>query len=120
MLDFPWINSICHIRLPGSVLSGVEVPWVPEVFPACGGNFQCLPKAEAARAESRAFRAGHCKDLTETGNRARKVSGTRGRVEALPHLTLTHVASLMWQKIEDKNIRPKLCENFWTLHWQHQ
>ena len=26
-----------------------------------------------------AFRAGHYKDLTETGNRARKVSGTRGK-----------------------------------------
>ena len=26
------------------------------------------------------FRAGHYKDLTETGNRARKVSGTLGRV----------------------------------------
>ena len=27
---------------------------------------------------SRFFRAGHYKDLTETGNRARKVSGTQG------------------------------------------
>ena len=26
------------------------------------------------------FRAGHYKDLTETGNRARKVSGTQGTV----------------------------------------
>ena len=40
----------------------IFLPWVPEVFLACGGNF-C---------------AGHYKDLTETGNRARKVSGTRG------------------------------------------
>ena len=39
------------------------LPWVPEVFLACGGN----------------FRAGHYKDLTETGNRARKVSGTQGK-----------------------------------------
>ena len=39
-----------------------KVPWVPEVFLACGGK----------------FRAGHYKDLTETGNRARKVSGTQG------------------------------------------
>ena len=31
-------------------------------FLVCGGN----------------FRAGHYKDLTETGNRARKVSGTQG------------------------------------------
>ena len=28
-----------------------------------------------------AFRAGHYKDLTETGNRARKVSGTQGNLK---------------------------------------
>ena len=32
------------------------------------------PKLRAAKP----FRAGHYKDLTETGNRARKVSGTQG------------------------------------------
>ena len=42
------------------------VPWVPEVFPACGRNFRCWP--------------GHYKDLTETGNRDRKVSGTQGKL----------------------------------------
>ena len=30
------------------------------------------------RSGPEAFRAGHYKDLTETGNRARKVSGTQG------------------------------------------
>ena len=40
------------------------VPWVPDVFLACGGNFRCWPKAEAMSGE--------------TGNRARKVSGTQG------------------------------------------
>ena len=30
-----------------------------------------------------AFRAGHYKDLTETGNRARKVSGTQGTILAV-------------------------------------
>ena len=30
------------------------------------------------RSAPEAFRAGHYKDLTETGNRARKVSGTQG------------------------------------------
>ena len=54
-----------------------DLPWVTEVFLACGGNFRCWPKAEATSGE--AFRAGHYKDLTETGNRARKVSGTQGR-----------------------------------------
>ena len=26
-----------------------HLPWVPEVFLACGGNFRCWPKAEATR-----------------------------------------------------------------------
>ena len=46
--------------------------WVSEVFLACGGNFRCWPKADTS--------SGHYKDLTETGNRARKVSGTQGNV----------------------------------------
>jgi len=36
----------------------VEVPWVPDVF---------------SRVRRSAFRASHYKNLTETGNRARKV-----------------------------------------------
>ena len=48
---------------------GFLLPWVPEVFLTCRGNLRCWPKAEAA---------GHYKDLTETGNRTRKVSGTPG------------------------------------------
>ena len=32
------------------------------------------------RSGPEAFRAGHYKDLTETGNRARKVSGTQGTI----------------------------------------
>ena len=55
-----------------AVTARLRLPWLPEVFLACGGNFRCWPKA---------FRAGHCKDLTETGNRARKVSGTQGRLQ---------------------------------------
>ena len=35
------------------------LPWVPEVFLACGGNFPCWPKAEAT-----------------SGEAARKTSGT--------------------------------------------
>ena len=123
------------------------LPWVPEVFLACGGNFWCWPKADKSSAVGRShegrslfqafrywravrskegmksrgglgrevrepslpsltspppsllfFRAPftshrsplserleqatrgevHYKDLTETGNRARKVSGIRG------------------------------------------
>ena len=49
-----------------------RVPWVPEVFLACGGNLRCWPKAEATSGDAAR------KDLTETGNRARKVSGTQG------------------------------------------
>ena len=48
--------------------------WIPEVFLAYGGNFRWWPKAEATSSEA----ASHYKDLTETGNRARKVSGTQG------------------------------------------
>ena len=33
------------------------------------------------RSGPEAFRAGHYKDLTETGNRARKVSGTQGSLD---------------------------------------
>ncbi|CAH3176526.1 unnamed protein product, partial [Porites evermanni] len=51
---------------------------VPEVFLACGGNFRCRPKAEATSGEAARKTAGHYKDLTETGNRARKVSGHQG------------------------------------------
>ena len=36
------------------------------------------PKPRAGEAARKTFRAGHYKDLTETGNRARKVSGTQG------------------------------------------
>ena len=39
--------------------TGYTVPWVPEVFLACGGNFRCWPKAEAT-----------------SGEAARKTSGT--------------------------------------------
>ena len=56
------------------------LPWVPEVFLACSGNFRCWPKADTSSAvgRSREKNAGHYEDLTETGNRARKVSGTQG------------------------------------------
>ena len=57
--------------------ASLHVPWVPEVILACGRNFRCWPKADTSSAVGRS-RAGHYKDLTETGNRARKVSGTRG------------------------------------------
>ena len=56
-----WVSSNANFR--------ISVPWVPEFFLACDENFRCWPKAEAAR---KTFRAGHYKDLTETGNRARK------------------------------------------------
>ena len=54
----------------------IVIPWAPEVFLVCGGNFRCWPKTDTSSAPS--SRAGHYKDLTETENRARKVSGTQG------------------------------------------
>ena len=81
------MKSLLFIVVLGLLAVGY-VPWVPEVFLACGGNFRCWPKADTFSAvgrsherrsrEKKAFRAGHYKDLTETGNRARKVSGTQG------------------------------------------
>ena len=43
-------------------------------------NFRCWPKAEATSGEAggKTFRGVHYKELTETGNRARKVCGTHG------------------------------------------
>ena len=38
-------------RLQG--LSLFPVPWVPEVFLACGGNFRCWPKADTSSAVGR-------------------------------------------------------------------
>ena len=66
------------------------------------------PKPRAAKPrEKPAFRAGHYKDLTETGNRARKVSGTQGngrgsltRVEPQGGLLLAMIDKLkFWKKI---------------------
>ena len=42
------------------------LPWVPEVFLACGGNFQCSLKAGTSIDQ-------------ETRNRTRKASGTYGK-----------------------------------------
>ena len=66
-----------------SVTVNNNIPWVPEVFLVYCGNFRCWPKADtssprAAKSREKTYRAGHYKDLTETGNCARKVSGTQG------------------------------------------
>ena len=45
------------------------VPWIPEVFLACGGNFRCWPKTDTSSAVGR-------------GNRASEVSGTQGTCTA--------------------------------------
>ena len=67
---WPWLH----------VLACWTLPWVPEFFLVCDGNFRCWPKADTSSAVGRSheFRAGHYKDLTETGNCAGKVSGTQG------------------------------------------
>ena len=69
-------NSVWKIKwLAPSVL-----PWVPEVFLACGGNFRCWPKANTSSAVGRSHERWVTikPNLTETGNRVRKVSGTQG------------------------------------------
>ena len=65
-------------------------PGVPEVFLACGQNFCCWPKADTPsgcrpkpRVANLREKTGHYKDLTETRNHARKVSGTQGGVSCV-------------------------------------
>ena len=66
----------------------LTIPWVPTIgFSRVRLEFSLLaegrhifgrrPKLRAAKPREKT-RAGHYKDLTETGNRARKVSGTQG------------------------------------------
>jgi len=70
----------CYMESKTSELKACGLPWVSEGFLACGGNFRCWPKADTSSAVGRRHerRRSHYKDLTETGNRARKVSGTQG------------------------------------------
>ena len=60
----------CSRKLPTETTC--KVPRVPEAFLAYDGNFWCWPKAETPLA------VGRSHDLTETGNCARKISGTQG------------------------------------------
>ena len=93
-----------------------DLPLVPEVFLAYGGNFRCWPKADTSSAvglshERRSREkehAGRYKDETETGNSARKVSGTQGKCdrESLEHLKyLRNVYSVMTNHREDQGTR---------------
>ena len=68
--------EIVHLTvnlIPLCLLTRAEcgIPWAPEVFLAYGGNFRCWPKADTSSAVGRSH--------TETGNSARKVSGTQGK-----------------------------------------
>ena len=49
------------------------------------------PKPRAAKPLEKTFRPGHYKDLTETGNRARKVSGTQGRCPTIRKSNLIRI-----------------------------
>ena len=53
---WPWLH----------VLACWTLPWVPEFFLVCDGNFRCWPKADTSSAVGRSheFRAGHCKPET--------------------------------------------------------
>ena len=103
------------MRLQIKSLLVCSVPWVLDVFIACGGNFRCWPKADTSSAVGRsherrscektfrfsagkAFHAGHYEDLTETGNRARTVSGTQGicstELDILSSGSLFHLVKL--------------------------
>ena len=41
------------LREDCSFLMPLIIPWVPEVFLACGGNFRCWPKADTSSAVGR-------------------------------------------------------------------
>ena len=82
--SIPGASPNCHsVRLRISCGMALErIAWVPRGFSRARREFSVLaegrhifgrrPKPRAAK------RAGHYDDLTETGNRARKVSGTQG------------------------------------------
>ena len=71
-------------------MAASQLPWIPEVLLACGGNFRCWPKADTSSALGRSHERRSreknfsrrslylYKDLKESRNRARKVSGTQG------------------------------------------
>ena len=64
-------------RLP--VTDKITVPWVPEVFLTCGWNFRCGPMADTSSAVGRSHER---QSREKTLNRARKVSGTQGKITA--------------------------------------
>ena len=59
LVDYAQLYNISRRSSRKSKRRKLYVPWVPEVFLACGGNFRCWPKAEAT-----------------SGEAARKTSGT--------------------------------------------
>ena len=76
-----------------------RVRWEFSVLAEGGHIFGRRPKPRAAKPREK-LRAGHYKDLTETGNRARKVSGTQGRL-------LTLMKSFAWLVSRIVGLRPK-------------
>ena len=92
------VNIFFHVLVyscqPIVASVGFKVPQAVVRSPGLGANQPSCPKSgptdltvqtigsapsKQQRSSPEAFRAGHCKDLTEPGNRARKVSGTQGR-----------------------------------------
>ena len=66
-----------------------------------------------------AFRAGHYKDLTETGNRARKVSGTQGTNTHFPFVeeNVLFIAKIIFQtKHRSQTIFPIAVFSFCLSH----
>ena len=50
-----WRGSEPALRIKERIreTAEIELPWVPEVFLACGGNFRCWPKADTSSAVGR-------------------------------------------------------------------
>ena len=63
---------ICRNATKFALMTSSLLPWVPEIFLACGGNFRCWPKADTSSAVGRS----HEQAKPRAGEAARKTSGT--------------------------------------------
>ena len=97
-----------QVSKPFAYLALVLVPWVPEVFFS-----RCSDTDTSSEA------AGHNRDITDTGNRARKTSGTQGIVlGALRHLQV-HVDTFVGFYYNFRQITASFSLS-WNLIWSHE
>ena len=49
------VTTAVQLRNCAARITQTSLPWVPEVFLACGGNFRCWPKADTSSAVGRSY-----------------------------------------------------------------